>query len=173
MKTIYLGLLTLLIIFAPATLNAQPNLSPSSPEYDRGWFTMGVGGDSNFELSGLITANFGRDRFWEANLYSAANFCFSNCPAAPGITALSMGRGYSIVDRIGRISFSVGPSIAHGKKTYSETENFFWTAGLFTNSQFLFTPVKEIGIGIDMYANMNPKLSTFGSALVIVIEGHK
>ncbi|GAB5408786.1 MAG: hypothetical protein BalsKO_11510 [Balneolaceae bacterium] len=143
----------------------------SNKECDEGWFTIGIGGDKNFDFSGMVSANFGRNHFWGLKLYSATNLCLGECPDAPGFASISVSKGYSIVDRVGRFAVSLGPSIVIGKKTIDE-ERFF-TPGLVTNLQFIITPFKDFGFGIDFFSDINPKLSTYGVALTLVIEGHK
>jgi hypothetical protein len=139
---------------------AQKNThnSPSSPQFDKGWFSFGLGNDfinlneTESWLAFSMSANFGRDKFWQAGLNL-------NGPILSGgfLNTVHIGRGISAVNRWGRISLAVGPSFVSGKLDYSDNYEYdeFKTIGITADVQIIFTPVKELGARLQLYTNLN------------------
>lgn len=159
-----------LFIFSSIHINAQP----ASPEYDKGWFTIAAGAGYPFELNGALTANFGRTKFWQIALQSNDEFTLGG--EASHINTVSASYGISAVNRIGRVAISAGSGIAYGLDEFDHDTNErprFIIAALVGNAEVNITPIKELGIGLSLFGNLNPRLSTLGIMLSIAVEGHK
>ena len=136
---------------------------------------MGVGED-NYGLSWFLSANFGREQFVQLGVTSSSSILGRSY-----YSAVNLGAGYSISDRIGRIATSTGPVFVWGEE-HPDKDNgrYFRSVGLFSNLQINITPVKEMGLGLDLFGIITPqfgsRISSFistGIRFTLVIEGHK
>ncbi|WP_020402429.1 hypothetical protein [Gracilimonas tropica] len=174
MKKLYIYILFpfLIILACCRTVTAQP----SSPQFDRGWFSFGLGQDFstnkeiNGRLAGSLTINWGRNKFWQAG-YSAN----SEILGTTHFSAIHAGRGISSVNRWFRVSAAGGPAFIWGRENDHKQQKKinFYSAGIVGDAQLFFTPVKEMGIGVQFSGNLNFKHPLGGYRLIIVIEGHK
>lgn len=154
----------------------SPDNRRSSPQFDKGWFSFGMGLDHSLNASDdqkigvSLSANFGRNKFWQVGL-DANSTLWGNA----SLYALKAGRGYSSVGRWTRISLAGGPAFVFGelKNNMTTSKESFRTAGIYTDSQLIFTPIKELGIGIQLLGNVNFQQSYGGLRLILSIEGHK
>ncbi len=153
-------------------LSAQ-TVGPSSPEMDAGWFSVGFGIASPYGLSFSSSANFGRNNIIQIALHASDDFKLSGGLPIDGSGAVSVSYGLSTVNDLGRIAFFLGPSYAWGQYYNSETNSKYKTIGIVSNLQLVLTPIKELGLGLEMYANLNPKEITAGISIIFVIEGNK
>ncbi|MDR9415363.1 MAG: hypothetical protein RI564_03690 [Gracilimonas sp.] len=153
----------------------KPQKSPASSQFDKGWFTLAIGNDYssdneiNQRLALAFTANWGRTHFWQAGLNLNSTILFGG-----DMLTLHAARGFSGMSRFFRISIAAGPAFIsiHEDRT-NENDLQLITAGLIGDAQLLFTPVKEIGVGIQFHGNLNFRNQIAGPRLVLVIEGHK
>ena len=132
---------------------------------------MGIGHPN--ELSGVISANFGREEVWQFACHTNSDFFYGNNP--DDVTSLSINYGTSIVSEFYRKAVTAGPAYVFGKdynKSHQETESFA-TLWLIMNLQLILTSIKEIGIGIDVFTNINFEKTVSGVSLVLVLEGNK
>ena len=161
----------LLILFVPIkTIQAQ-QVGPAIIEKDKGWFTLGLSKDTPLDIGIGFTANFGRKHIWQAGLQSSSEFTLSGSDI--NVNAVNIGRGYSLVNRVGRIAIAAGPAFVWGDNRVDRKLDDFRSVGLVLNGQAILTPVKEIGIGIELFSNLNPELSVAGFRVILAIEGNK
>ncbi len=82
------------------------------------------------------------------------------------LKAINIGVGDVIIGEYYFASFMVGPAYVWGTKKevttnlnvfndYIEEEAGFSTVGLVFNTQLIFTFIKEMGIGVELYGNIN------------------
>jgi hypothetical protein len=161
-----------IFIFGLTKLSAQ-TVGPSSPEMDAGWFSIGFGVASPYDISFSSSANFGRNNIFQIAMHASDNFKLSGGFPVNGSGAVSLSYGLSNVNDLGRIAFFLGPAYAWGEYYNSDVDTNYKTIGVVTNLQLVFTPVKEMGIGLEMYANLNPKEVTAGISVIFVLEGNK
>ena len=159
-----------LLALAPFA-SAQSGLpGPASADRDGGWFTLGYGTAGPGRLSGTVTANFGRERVWQVGLHAVDRGLLA--PAVPTANALHVGYGLSGVDRFSRVALTIGPAVVWGVAD-PETDTRYVTGGVLANAQFIVTPLKEFGLGVDLFVNLNPEVPVLGAALTFALEGNK
>ena len=168
---LFLFALALALLALPPAASAQvEGPGPSSPERDGGWFTFGVGTAGPRGVAGAVTANFGRERIWQVGLHATESGIFA--PAVPTSNALHLGYGFSGVDRYSRVALTLGPAVVWGVSD-PETDARYVTAGVVANAQFIVTPLREFGVGVDVFMNLNPEVPALGAALTFAFEGNK
>jgi hypothetical protein len=153
-------------------LSAQ-TAGPSSAEMDAGWFSVGLGIASPYELSFSSSANFGRNNIFQIALHTSDNLKLSGGLPVDGSGAISLSYGLSSVNDLGRIAFFIGPAYSWGQYYHSEVNSKYKTIAVVSNLQLVISPFKELGLGFEMFANLNPKEITAGISLIFVIEGNK
>jgi hypothetical protein len=142
---------------------------------DKGWVSFGIGNDEPIGLAVGFTANFGRTHFWQAGIEHSSELNIFGGESSH-ITSIHAGRGYSFVHRVGRIAFAAGPALNWGlddSNTRLGEHSPFTSVGLVGNGQFILTPIKELGIGIELYSNINNVVTVTGLRLILTIEGNK
>ncbi len=167
----------LFLSFIPMLSNAQSRALPcddllTSSSCDSGWMSIGFGFDDEFDIGVTASANFGDKLFWQLGFQGSYDFCTDSCSKRKSIYVLNYGRGFSIVNRIGRISLSAGPGLVWGWVEDTNFSNFIST-GIVGNAQLIATPFKETGLGLDAFFNLNPRVSTYGLRFTFVFEGNK
>ena len=154
----------LLVAFPSA---AQPG--PPSAERDRGWFAFGYGLGRPDDLAGVITANFGRERVIQVGFHGVTDFALGGSVAS--VSALHVGPGLSRVSRWDRTALFVSPAVVWGQRT--TTDDRFVTAGVVVSGQAVLTPVREVGLGLDVFVTLNAVRPAYGAALTFVFEANK
>ncbi len=161
-----------ILCISSSLISAQP----ASPEYDKGWFSIAVGPGIPLDMSGSLTANFGRTTFWQFALQNTSDINVLGNAELTNASSLSVSYGLSGVHRIGRIAVSGGTGITFGldkRESAPDEGRRFIAPALIGNIQLFITPIKEMGVGFDVFGNLNPQLSTLGIRMSLVIEGHK
>ncbi|HET6569435.1 MAG TPA: hypothetical protein VFG50_15815 [Rhodothermales bacterium] len=128
---------------------------------------MGLGAGSPYGFCSLISANFGRERILQASLHGNSGLL-----GGDSVGAFSIAIGRSRVNRWARIAATAGPALVFGTN-YSSTRSHYTTLGVLANLQGSLTPIKELGVGLDLYANLNLEKSAVGAGITIVLEGNK
>ena len=172
--------LTLFLALPASEVNARQvdfQADPASPERDKGWATYGFGLDAPLDLGAGLTANFGRTHIWQVSLQTSQEFMLSG--TGTNVTWLGVGRGYSAVGRWGRLAIAGGPAVVWGKDWYrrerpeGQEREHYVTGGLTLSGQAIFTPVREVGVGLELFGNVNPVISAVGVRAMFVFEGNK
>ena len=65
----------------------------------------------------------------------------------------------------------IGPNFVFGK--IRDDNKHFFTIGIASNIQIIFKPIKDFGIGTELFANLNFKVSTIGFRLILHISNAK
>jgi hypothetical protein len=165
-----IGLLLLFQIVAAG----ESVVGPASPEHDKGWMTAGLGNDAPFDLGFSVTANYGREHFWQLAWNGSSIFDLGG--ETTHIKSYSLARGYSISSRWTRLSLAAGPAFVEGlgwRDNDTRDLKYFRTIGLILNAQYILTPIKEAGVGLEFYGNLNSEISVLGIRLIAVLEGNK
>ena len=160
------------LTIVPAAIAQSPG--PASLEHDRGWVTLGLGLGYPSDLSKIATVNLGRKRAFQAGYHVGSG-------SLHYVRVVNVGIGHSLVGRWSRIAGFVGPAVSWGfvgprvvpNGQGSDRLGYITTFGASATAQFIFTPVKEIGIGATFWGNLNPLRSVGGFGLVLVFEGNK
>lgn len=160
-------------LFTSVQLLAQ-KVGPASSEYDDGWISVGFGVATPYELSFSSTINFGRNRVFQIGLHGSDDFHL-NADRMPidGSGSVSLSYGLSSVSDIARIAIFLGPAYSWGKYYSSPNEINYKTIGIVTSLQLIISPIKEIGLGLDIFSNINQKETKAGVSILFVIEGNK
>ncbi len=156
----------------PLALAAQTTREANRDD-DRGWISLGVGTGADWDLASSVNLNYGRETFFQCALHRLENFSIGNNPNH--IHSVSVGIGHATVSPFSRLAFSAGLSFLFGKRydDILEKNTEFKTVGLLLNTQIAFTPIREAGIGLDMFINLNKEQKTGGVTLTLFIEGNK
>jgi hypothetical protein len=167
-----IGLLLLFQIVAAG----ESVVGPASPEHDKGWMTAGLGGtETNYNLGISLTANYGRTHFWQLALNGSDKlYLFSNDNRIEMIS-LSISRGYSVSSRWSRLAWAAGPAIVilDQYNDVKDCDEHLKDLGFVFNAQYYLTPIKEMGIGIELYGNLNRTQSVSGMRIILALEGNK
>jgi len=162
-KNIYI----LLIISTFITINSTSAANDNN-DYKE-WINLGVGfwGIEPLTVNLSLSCHFGTNRLHQVafnynekftlGAYSKSNNC---------LFSVNWGEGVRINNRFYHISAFIGPAIVWGRKEFDQFSNFkyeytvkdFYSIGLALNSQYFIKLIpKEMGIGFELYANINPK----------------
>lgn len=172
-KAIIVSLLTVFLLMS--TGRAQETTINKT---DRGWFTIGVGTGTRHNISTVINANFGRKHVFQWTYYRSQNVDLDRLITLgkpDNLNSFAVSYCFSAVSRYKRLAISAGPSFVFGKITEDnfEVRDDFRVIGLLLNLQTIFSPIKEIGVGLDFYYNFNPVIHFGGVALTFVVEDYK
>lgn len=165
------ALLLSLVAALPVAAQRPVLASPASPEHDHGWFAFGLGPGAPYDLVLSATANFGREHLLQIGLHSNFELAFFGRYASTN--AVHVGPGLSRVDRWSRVALAAGPAVVWGLRDASDPGSRFNTAGVVVSGQTMFTPVPELGLGVDAFVNLNPVRSGYGLGLTFVFEANK
>ncbi|SMO66705.1 hypothetical protein [Gracilimonas mengyeensis] len=179
LKVFFVGILCSLSFFEHSFAQTEETVAKEDkdPEFtDNGWWTLGFGKDLNGSknlgnyLAFSLSINVGSTRFWQVGIFGNSPI-FGN----EGAAALHVGRGISKHDRWSRVSVAGGPSIVMVEENQpgNRKTNRIYTPGLAVNAQAIFTPVMELGLGLEFQGNLNIKNPMTGIRLILVIEGMK
>ncbi len=167
-------LLLLLALTIPAATSVAQTPGPASPDRDGGWLSLGIGRGFPHDISVVASANIGRENVWQVGFSGVSDISLGG--EVPSVAAVNVARGFSLVSRWSRVSLSGGPAAVWGKQRSSFRSHDlsrFTTVGLVGSAEFVFTPIKEVGIGFDVYGNVNPAKPVAGIRLLLVVEGNK
>ncbi|MBD3223926.1 MAG: hypothetical protein GF313_04305 [Caldithrix sp.] len=169
---IFRAYILIVLFLIPVSLNAQ-NKGQANPDDDKGWMAFGLGTAVNWDFSYSVNLNYGRELFFQGAFHRVENISFGSDPNH--INAISLGIGSSKVSRFGRLAFSPGLSFVFGKNYNDRLDknSKFTSIGLLLNTQATFTPIKEVGMGLDMFMNLNKEEKFAGVVLTVFIEGNK
>ncbi len=164
-------LLLLIGGFADLAL-AQPGgrFGSASAEKDEGWGTFGVGLASDDQVAVAISGNFGRERFVQVGIHGSVD---SNLFGHRELVAHHVGVGVSDVGRWHRTAVAAGPALVSGVRRVDGSWDRFFTGGVVVSAQAFFTPIRELGVGLDLFAHVNPVESGLGLTLSFILEANK
>lgn len=160
-------LLLLSALLAATPAFAQPTVGPASPERDRGWLTLGLGASDPYGLAAVVRANFGRERVLQVGYHAEL---ISSILSNVALSSAHVGVGRSRVGRWSRTALTAGPALVWGDR---RGDRGFVAIGAVLNGQAIFTPIPELGVGLDAYANLNTVRSSVGLAVTFVFEANK
>ena len=140
---------------------------------DIGWAAIGIGPGVEYDYAIGVSLNYGRKHILQGSYHGIQKFTIGDNP--DNVNSVSLSYGFSSVSRLTRVAFFIGPAYVFGKTENDEScSNFtFNTIGLQLSCQAGFTPVMEIGLGLDFFININHIKNIAGVALTIFLEGNK
>ncbi|MBO6793014.1 MAG: hypothetical protein JJ895_03820 [Balneolaceae bacterium] len=168
-----IGALVLLLLVPISFAHAQQT-EKDSVNLDIGWGTFGLGIDSPLDLGYGFSANIGRNHFWQLGFQNSSELSFGGSGAQ--VNMFHVGKGYSLVNRVGRIALAAGPAFVWGTDHFDSntgTYDNFTALGLTLNGQAFVTPIKEIGIGVEVFYNINNTINVAGFRIIFGLEGFK
>ncbi len=164
------------ILLGMTTFAGESAVGPASPEHDKGWISAGLGwAEAPYELGVSLTANYGREHFWQIALNGSDKLNIFGINDNIELISLSISRGYSVSSRWSRLAWAAGPAIVILDQ-YNERKNrdeHLKDLGIVFNAQYYITPIKELGIGIELYGNLNGIQTVSGIRLIVALEGNK
>ena len=152
-------------LLLPLASAGQP---PSQGGRDGGWFTIGAGTGDPHGTAIMTTANFGRARFAQVGLHASRRF--NTLDTSPVLSAFHAGGGLSRVDRWSRLAVAVGPALVFERDDALAEHQ---AVGVLVNAQAAFTPIPEIGLGLDLYAHTSGAGRGYGLGVTLVFERNK
>ncbi len=140
------------------------------------WITIGAWVDRD------LTANFNYcfsigNKFYKVNyLLKDQSFLANNLtPGSHGIVYRSIDAsiGKRLQSEWFQTTFFIGPSYIFGKKKMNNLVNNFTAIGVQSDIQLLFRIANEIGLGLDLFANLNFERSFAGFDVNITLGNGK
>lgn len=158
--------LLVLILLINLTIYAQDD----STDF-RYWINTGVGLNSSSTFAFGVNYNFSIGDLYSQVGYQSiyryiGEFNYDYSYMEFPLKAINIGVGDVIIGEYYFASFMVGPAYVWGTKKevttnlnvfndYIDEEAGFSTVGLVFNTQLIFTFIKESGIGVELYGNIN------------------
>lgn len=149
-----------------------------STKFKKDWGNIGFGISSNKYLTqGMNDFNFGIN-------YNRliGKFCYqigfngNIFDQTPYLNCINLNVGYRLFDRFYLLCGSIGPGLMWGHKLpgTNETEgDSFSTIGLSSNIQLIVKPLKDFGIGIELFSNINNINNNVGFRVAIHLSSGK
>lgn len=129
------------------------------------WASLGIGAVSDFNNYRGI--NFGLSYHWKTkSLTYKTGISHSAKLSGMAINDLNFGLGKSIVHRFYVFCLAAGPGIVWGKEFNS-------SISLVGQFEIVFTPIKNLGFGVELFSNINNANNLFGSRIIIHLNDKK
>ncbi len=160
-----------LIIFYSSSLFGQANQEqvPTDTSRYQYWFNIGPAIDS---YSSAFNLGFNYNSSLGGNYYQVGYQSISRKSKEyyPGLEfkeypfyACNIGIGKVSVEKYLFFAYFIGPAFVWGEKVGDNLDangirqiKEFYSAGVALNSQIFFRPISELGIGLELYGNINP-----------------
>jgi len=131
------------------------NLSNNNTKIYKEWINMGLGfGTMPFEINMAISYNFGYRSFHQIAYNFFEEFPLFGTPLDI-VRAINYGIGVRKNNRFLHISIFSGPSFLYIRREYKGSERRKKTIGIVVNTQLFIKPIAEIGLGVELYYNLN------------------
>jgi len=101
---------------------------------------------------------FGSSKYWVIAYHHSAKLLLIN-GSIPSYQSFVIGVGYSKINRVVRISSSIGPALVLVTNQSEDVTSF---PGININSQIIMTPFRDIGFGVEMNTNLNQNEYIYG-----------
>lgn len=138
----------------------------ASEDYGKGSFTLGVGTALDHEVSTLTRLQIGGRRFVNLSYNVSGDLTMMGGSGIQGIQSLSVEAGmtHMLENRFRtRIVFTGGPAYV-----WTDRDDFNQTVGLSAGAQIVSEPlIKGLGLGFDLYGNLNAQKSFTGVRVLI------
>lgn len=149
-----------LLFFILCIASHGQNPGPASSEKDIGWLSTGFGANSEDGANGSININYGKEHIFQLSSY--------NSLLGSSFNILGFSYGKSGVNRWGRSSIFVGPGVTWHLENHQQT-----IISLIANAQAIFSPINELGLGLEFWVNFNKVNNLSGVSFIFVLEGNK
>ena len=165
----------MLWIVPPDILRAQQETAPSTRSIQ--WFGIGGGLPASDFYTLSVGVNYGRGRkghrrFHQIGLYRVEASVWQGRPAS--INSLSYAMGIGSLGRAHRIVGFLGPSFVWGSKPGDNNGwegPAYFSGGVFVNAQAVFMPLRNVGFGMEGFANVNFLKPVAGLNVMLTIGG--
>lgn len=153
----------LMMVMFIQTLSAQEY----NPKY-KYWFNIGLGinNSSVANIGGNYNFSFFKDYYFQVGYQFISRdlglpYSYLFYKEFP-LYAVNIGIGYITKNRSILFGNFIGPSYVWGERLGENKDVFghrqiekFYTAGIAINSQLFFKPLPELGLGLELYGNIN------------------
>ncbi|MEO8088629.1 MAG: hypothetical protein ABI763_17555 [Bacteroidota bacterium] len=178
-KPILLFLLILISCKVEGQTSTTPSLSCSDSvkAFRREWANLGFGISSDKVFNSIAGVNLGVDYHWlpKRITYQAGFTGTGKLFSGATLYVLNVGIGKTLITRPFLISLIAGPGLMWGKNF--EVENIdgkrFVKAGLTINAEIILKPIKNLGIGCELYSNLNAVQNASGIRIIIHLNNEK
>ncbi len=158
------------LVLTFVTLYSIQNIYSQESNFSKiDWLSVGVGIGEMRHISGFISYTFVDENIYQISINRNEEFSiFDNNPNYVLSTNFAFGKKVEWSFIFGGLF--AGPSFVFGKK---KGENIKYTIGINVSGQFLFSPTDVLGIGIDVFGNLNFYEPIYGLRLAIYFKSIK
>jgi hypothetical protein len=165
--------LAILFLLSSLSMNARAKNDSTSSRGRKEWADIGLGSSSTDYFKTVpndanFAFNYNRS-FGKA--YYQVGINGNVLTTTPYLSTVNVGIGNRLCSRYYLLSGFIGPAFMWGNKT--ETGTYFSTIGLSTTVQCILKPLRDLGIGIELYSNLNLIQSNAGLRVVLSISNGK
>ena len=160
-------------------LNSNQSLSCSDSikVYTRQWANIGLGNSTDQIFNSLDGINLSVDYHWMPKriTYQAGLNVTSEILDGPTLNVLNAGIGKSLIFKRFLFSGLAGPAIMWGKNydVASNQEMQFVKPGLTISVEVIIKVIKNLGLGLEFYTNLNEVQNAAGVRLVLHLNNDK
>ena len=165
-KVITINIIVAFVLFFIFTNVYSQNKSIPS----RDWLTVGGGIGEKMHFSSFISYTFVDDNVYQLSINGNQEFSILGVANPNYVVSASFTYCEKRNWTFGFGTLSAGPSVVFGKK---KNENIKYTVGVNIGSQFLFTPLDELGLGFDAFLNLNFYETFYGLRMAIFLKSIK
>jgi hypothetical protein len=159
------------IILAFVLFSTFPNVySQSKSVSSRDLLSIGGGIGEKMHFSSFISYTFVGDNVYQLSITGNQEFSILGVANPNYIVSSSFAYCEKRNWTFGFGTFSAGPSLVFGKR---KDENIKYTVGVNVGSQFLFTPLDELGLGFDAFLNLNIYETFYGLRIAVFFKSIK
>ena len=131
------------------------NLSNNNAKIYKEWINIGLGyGTLPFEVNMAISYNFGYRSLHQVAYNFFEEFPYFGSPAN-FIHTINYGIGVRKTNRFLHVSVFSGPAFLYIQRSHELHKRRKETTGIVLNAQLFVKPVAEIGLGVELYYNLN------------------
>jgi len=179
-KTIFLIFYCLLVIFTlkPITISAQSSTpNDGSKLFRREWANLGLGTSTDKVFKSIEGINISIDYHWMPKkiTYQAGFNSTRKLNYGSSLNVLNAGIGKSVMNKTFLLCFIAGPGLMFGRNIHEENleEEKFMTVGLTSKFEMIFKVIKNFGIGLELYTNVNSVQNTTGALIAIHLNNDR
>ncbi len=148
----------------PASALAQGELPSRNPSQSGLWWvSAGLGLGHPLTFQGGISLNAGRRLLYQIAYNYSMEVSLSHTRST--VNSVSAGIGHEVVNAGIRVVAFAGPALLWGNGPPENDRRLYSSLGLVLNGQI----ITGYGLGLDLYGNVNPVMSTAGVRLVFQI----
>lgn len=168
------GTLVLYFLLVLNSCNGQTtSFCPDSvKKYTREWANLGAGNSTDAIFNSLDGVTIGLNYHWRPKritYLAGASHSGLLLSESTNLEVINGGIGKSIIKRRYLLSLVAGPAIMWGKVR----EDKFVKPGLSINGGIILKLIRGLGLGIELYSNINSSINATGARVVIHLNNDK